>query len=344
MSRRRTIRLRDIAKESRASLTTVSLVLNRRDEKISDATRQRVREAVERLGYRPSRLAQGLQAQRTGILAVLVPDLQHAFADVCFGELISAVHDHAASVGNKLLLEVAHPDYIASGNHLELFDRDYCDGVLCMGVTNKDRYLRDFSDGARPMIVINNYVARFGLNYVCCDYRQAGVLVADHMLSLGHRGMAMIHGAPEVQTAVDLQDGFHDALRRAGVHLTGKRLEDGMCTAEGGALAAITLMKRDPSITAILAGNDKMAIGALSGLKQYGLSVPRDVSVVGCDDIHAGAFTDPPLTTVHTPLHEIGRRACRRLLELIETARTDVREVHRVKLTLRKSTCGPRTP
>src|SRR5262245_8244619 len=100
MARRR-ISIKDVARESGASLTTVSLVLNDRGDRISAATRQRVLATANRLGYRPNRLAQGLQSQRSGLLAILVPQLRHAFADVYFGELISAVHDYASSAGYK---------------------------------------------------------------------------------------------------------------------------------------------------------------------------------------------------------------------------------------------------
>lgn len=344
MAKRKAISIKDVARESRASLTTVSLVLNSRAAKISAATRERVLETASRLGYQPSRLAQGLQAQRTGFLAILLPQLRHAFADVYFGELISAVHDCASEADWKILLEVAHPRFIEGGRHLELFDRRYVDGMLCLGVTARDTYLHDFvGTGAhRPVIVVNNYLPDARLNYVRCDYRQAGRLAAEHLLSLGHRRIGLIHGAAEVQTAWDLRRGFEDALAAAGVPLPKTLVEDGLYTEEGGAVAAVALMRREREVTAIVTGNDKMAIGALSGLKGIGVRVPDDVSVVGCDDIHPAMFCDPPLTTVHTPIYEVGRLACSCLLELIDGDIEIVEKTLPVSLTLRKSTAHPR--
>jgi DNA-binding LacI/PurR family transcriptional regulator len=341
MPRRKSLSIKDIAKESGASLTTVSLVLNHRDHRISEATRRRVVDAVNRLGYRPSRLAQALQAQRSGFLAILVPRLHRAFADVYFGELISAIHDYASKTGYKVLLEVAHPEFIQTVQHRELFDRDIVDGMLCIGVTNKDDYLGDFADGTRPMILVNNYLPNTRLNSVRCNYEQAGRLAGEHLVGLGHRRIGLIHGAPEVQTTADLRVGFVAALAAAGVGLTSAYEVDGLFTEEGGAQAAATLLARDPGLTAVLAGNDKMAIGAISGLKHAGRRVPQDVSVVGCDDIHQGAFADPPLTTVHTPIYDIGQQACRRLLELVNGKVEAVQEVHAVSLTVRES-AGPR--
>jgi|CXWL01.1.fsa_nt_gi DNA-binding LacI/PurR family transcriptional regulator len=338
MAKRKGVNIRDVARESQSSLTAVSLVLNGRARRISLATRERILATVKRLGYRPNRMAQSLQAQQTGIIGILVPQLRHAFADAYFGELISAVHDYASQRGYKILLEVANPEFVAGKQHLDLFDRNIVDGIVCIGVTNRDEFLEDLADGTRPMVIANNYLSGRHLNHVCCDYRAAGLIACNHLLDLGHRQMALIHGAAEVQTTHDLRLGFETRLAEAGLALTPECVEDGLFTEEGGEAAAIRLIGRCPSITAILAGNDKMAIGAISGLKSIGRRVPGDVSVVGCDDMHQGAFCDPPLTTVHTPIYELGQRACERLLDLICNRLKHVKETHQVSLTVRGST------
>lgn len=342
MIKRKAVSIKDVARESQASLTTVSLVLNKRDRRISPATRERILATVDRLGYRPSRLAQGLQSQRSGFIAILVPQLRHAFADAYFGELISAIHDHASSAGYKVLLEVAHPAFIQDGRHLDLFDRHFVDGMLCMGVTNRDNYLADFSDGLRPMVIVNNYLPAQDMNFVRCDYRLAGRLAGNHLLELGHREFALIRGAEEVQTTCDLREGLDEALNQAGIKLKEGRIFDGLYTEEGGAAAVEELIHKEKGVTAIVAGNDKMAIGAISGLKAAGLRVPNDVSVVGCDDMHQAAFCDPPLTTIHTPIYDVGLRACEMLLDMVDGKIEAVAETHPVSITIRKSAASPR--
>lgn len=341
MAKRKAVSIKDVARESNASLTTVSLVLNNRDGRISSATRERVLNAVERLGYRPSRLAQSLQSQRSGFLGILVPQLRHAFADVYFGELISAIQETAAENDYKIILDVANPRYLERNHHLELFRRHYIDGLLCLGVTNNDTYLKDFGEG-QPVIVVNNRVSGIDLDFVQCDYAKAGQIAARHLCELGHKHIGYIHGATEVQTTADLRQGFEDVLKQLGLALTPTRIEDGLYTEEGGAQAAMALLTRDPSITAIFSGNDKMAIGAISGLKQIGKRVPEDVSVIGCDDVHQSEYIDPPLTTVHTPIFDVGARACALLLELISSKKESVRETQDVSLSVRKSTAAPR--
>lgn len=341
MAKRKAVSIKDVARESNASLTTVSLVLNNRDGRISRATRERVLSAVERLGYRPSRLAQSLQSQRSGFLGILVPQLLHAFADVYFGELISAIQETAGENDYKIILDVANPRYLERNHHLELFRRHYIDGLLCLGVTNNDRYLADFTPD-QPVIVVNNRVNGIDLDFVQCDYANAGRIAAKHLCELGHEHIGYIHGATEVQTTADLRDGFDEVLDGLDRSMPPSRVEDGLFTEAGGAQAAITLLARDPKITAIFAGNDKMAIGAISGLKQIGKRVPADVSVIGCDDVHQSAYSDPPLSTIHTPIFEVGARACALMLELISNKKEKVREVQDVSLTLRKSTAAPR--
>lgn len=342
MAKRKNVSIKDVARESQASLTTVSLVLNKRDRRISPATRARILEAANRMGYRPSRLAQGLQAQKSGCLAILVPQLRHAFADAYFGELISAIHDCASRANYKILLEVAHPEFIQEQKHLELFDRHFVDGMLCLGVTNRDSYLKAFEDAARPVIVVNNYLPDIKLSHVCCDYHEAGRMATEYLLGLGHQRIGLIHGAAEVQTTHDYRHGVEEALSRAKCALPKQRVEDGLFTEEGGASAAVALLSRDPSITAIITGNDKMAIGALAGLKGSGRRVPQDVSVVGCDDMHQAAFCDPALTTVHTPIYDLGELACQRLLDLIDGRENHVEERRSVGLTIRASSASPR--
>ena len=341
MPKRRGISIKDVARESQASLTTVSLVLNNRDGRISPATRERVLKTVDRLGYRPSRLAQGLQAQRSGCLAILVRQLRHAFADIYFGELISAIHDFASGAGYKILLEVAHPDFIQQRQHLELFDRHFVDGLLALGVTTNDDYLADFEDSHRAALIVNNYLSGKRLNHVKCDYRLAGRMAGEYLLRLRHRDIGLIHGATEVQTSSDLRAGFEETLLATGFPLPPERIADGLYTEEGGAAAAATLLERAPDLTAIMAGNDKMAIGAISAIKESGRRVPEDVSVMGCDDLRGAEYCDPPLTTIHTPLYEVGQSACQRLLELVDGKVERVEETFPVSLTVRKSTAPP---
>src|SRR6478672_2747415 len=164
------ISLRDVAREAKVSVATVSMVLNE-NPRISRATQMRVQRLIERMGYQPNRLAQSLSSRYTRVLAVLVPALRHAFADAYFGELISGICDRAGKLGYKVMLEQAKPEFIRERKHIEIFERRYVDGVLCLGTNDRHHYLSDFTDGPYPAVVVDNYFNQWRLDYAACDYR-----------------------------------------------------------------------------------------------------------------------------------------------------------------------------
>jgi LacI family transcriptional regulator len=332
------VSIRDVAKASGVSLTTVSLVLNHGDRRISQATRERVLAAISEMGYRPNRLAQGLQNRRSNILAILVPQLKHTFADVYFGELISGVYDQASRLGYKILLDAATPSFVRQKKYLELFDRCFVDGVLFMGATDQHTFIREIVEAEHPFMLVNNVAD--GPDYVVCDYAAAGRMAADHLVGLGHRRIGLIHGAMVVRTSRELKEAFAQGLAQRDVELGDAQMEFGAYTQEGGADAAEKLLARVPGLTAIFAGNDKMAIGAVGRLAALGRRVPEEVSIIGCDDVHQAAFATPPLTTVHTPLYELGKRCCQEMIKRIRGQSSSCRLVVPVELIVREST-GP---
>ena len=312
--------IRDVAKAADVSLTTVSLVLNKNDKRISESTRQRVLDAMERLSYTPSRLARGLPNRRAKTLAVLVPALQHAFADVYFGEIISGIYEAAADRGYHIVLEVARREYIRQKQYMTLLDDCSVDGILFIGATEEHRWLGEFDSLDKPMLVVNNHFKQWKLNGVVCDYPAAGRMAAEYLHGLGHRRIGHICGPSNmVLTSRELTDAFVDRLNELDIRLDSRMIVDGQFLVDTGRLACEELLKRDPKLTAIFASNDKMAIGAYQALRAAGLQPGKQVSIMGCDDIPNAALADPPLTTIRMNFFEVGATACRRLLEVIES-------------------------
>jgi LacI family transcriptional regulator len=336
------VSLRDVAKQAKVSVATVSMVLND-NPRISRATHMKVQRLIERMGYQPNRLAQSLSSRYTRVLAVMVPALRHAFADAYFGELISGICDRAGKLGYKIILEQAKPQFIAERKHIELFERRYIDGILCLGVTERHHFLEEFTDGRYPMLVVDNYFPHWSLDYAVCDYRSGAEQVMNYLLQLGHRNIAMITAASEITTASEVRRVYEEKLGSAGHLPDGSWTEDGKFTEEGGAEAARKLLERHPETTAIFAGNDKMAVGALHLMSQMNLRVPQDISIVGFDDLRHSAFVNPALTTVHLPLYQVGMLACERLIERIRGRNDRVGETLSTHLVVRESTAMART-
>lgn len=341
--RAKPVSLRDVAREAKVSVATVSMVLND-NPRISRATHLRISRIIEKLGYQPNRLAQSLSSRYTRVLAVMLPALRHAFADAYFGELISGICDRAGKLGYKVMIEQAKPEFIKERKHIQIFERRYVDGLLVLGMNDRCHFLEDFSDNRYPLCVVDNYFRQWGLDHAVCDYRGGAEQVMNYLLQLGHRHIGCVFAAPEIQTARDVQDVFRRRLAETtGVPLDSTWVEDGKFTEEGGAAAAARLLRRHSEITALFCGNDKMAIGALHYLAGQGIRVPQDVSVVGFDDLPHAAFISPALTTVHLPLYQVGVMSVERLIDRIHGRAEKVAETLPTHLVVRNSTAMVRS-
>jgi LacI family transcriptional regulator len=349
----RPVSLRDVAKIAKVSVATVSMVLND-NPRISRATHLRVQQIIDKTGYRPNRLAQSLSSRYTRVLAVLLPALRHGFGDAYFGEIISGVCDKAGKMGHKIMLEQAKPDFIKERKHIEMYERRYVDGILAMGFNDRHTFLAEFTNRRYPLIVVDNYFDKrsgqagsgqpaWDLDHVVCDYGSGAAQVMSYLLQLGHRQIGLIHGFAGVRTQRDVIEAFNDKLRSIGVTPLDDLREDGRFTEEGGAAAAAALFTRYPDLTALFAGNDKMALGALHYLHRRGIDVPGQVSVIGFDDLQQSAYVHPALTTVHLPLYEVGALACERLIERIHGKTDRIAETLPTHLVVRESTAMSRT-
>ncbi len=331
------VNMREVARLADVSVATVSMVLSN-NPRISRATQLRVRQIIDQVGYRPNRLAQSLSGQYTNVLAIVVPALRHAFADAYFGELISGITDRAHKMQMKLMLEVAKPDFVKEDRHIELYERRFVDGILCLGFNDRHQFLQDFAGRQYPMVAVNNYFKAWDLDYVVCDYRSGAQQVMNFLEQLGHKKIGLINGAPEAQTQRDLLDVFQERLIGNSMNPADGWVSDGRFTEAGGAAAAAAIVEKHPDVTALFAGNDKMALGALHYLARRGIKVPQDISVIGFDDLQHAAFVSPSLTTVHLPLYDVGVLACDRLIERVRGKIERVADVLPTHLMLREST------
>ncbi len=316
--------IRDVARESGVSPTTVSLIINQVDERISSATRSRVLKTIDRLQYKPSRLAQGLPSKSSKTLAIILPDLHMAFADAYFGEIISGIYDHAAEQDYRITLEVARRSFVRSKRYLNILDDCSVDGLLFLGATEEHRWLEDCSGSDRPLIIVNNRFPQWDLDSILCDYPMAGRLAADHLFAQGHRHIGMVCGpSAKVYTADELTNAFIDRLAEHGVAIRDRLVVDGEFNVGPGQRAAAQLLATEPNLTAIFCGNDKMALGAYQAARAMGRHVGTDLSIVGCDDLPAAATADPPMTTVRLNYYDLGVAACARMLRRLGLARSN---------------------
>jgi LacI family transcriptional regulator len=320
------------------SVATVSRVLNDSGP-VSDATRRRIERVASRLRYAPNGAARSLITRRTHTIGVLLPDLYGEF----FSEVIRGIDLVAQRSGYHMLVSSSHSEQPALEAALGAM-RGRVDGLIVMSPDLDQRTLRS-SLAACPAVVLLNCAARTtDFDAIKIDNVGGAAAMTRHLLGMGHRRIAFISGAAGNVDADERRRGYRSAMRAAKVERDPLMEIDGDFTECGGYEAAKTLVGLSQRPTAIFAANDSMAIGALSALREAGVSVPEEIAVTGFDDIPIAQYTSPPLTSVHVPILDLGERATERLVESLSTDRRRRRSCETLATTLVvRQSCGGTT-
>lgn len=303
----------DVARLARVSTTTVSFVVNDKiGEKISEPTRQRVLAAVHELGYRPNRSAQNLRTRRTATIGFVI----HEVADEsALGPAISGAHDAAWRHGSRLIMVNTDRSPTVLRSAIEdLLDRQV-DTIVVAVVGTRRVTLPDIVDHV-PTVLVNCFTAGNAQPCVLPSEVAGGRAAAQLALDCGHTEISYLAGLPGAWATRARVRGYREALAAAGVDPRQQRLLLGAYCADSGYDLTRQLIASGPLPTAILCGNDRMAVGALLALAEAGIRVPVDVSVIGYDDqIRLAAEVRPALTTVRLPYYDMGRWAAEHLLD-----------------------------
>ncbi len=305
----RRVTVHDVAARAGVSQPTASLVLsNHPRARVAAATRQRVIDAAAELGYRPNVVARSLARRRSFALGLIVPDIRNPFvADVIIGaEKVASEAGYAVLLCDQSTRDIKQ--------HLDVLLARQIDGVLLDAVGAASLPAEALS--GMNVVLIDEPSERWP--GVATDAAEAGRLAAAHLLGLGHRRIGFVGPASDIHAFRMRERGFIRALREAGVQLTSEHWRRAPATVMGGREAMRALLNERERPTAVFCANDLMAIGAVKQCLTAGLQLPRDLSVVGCDDIELARYVTPELTTVAIPARELGARAARLLLQQIE--------------------------
>ncbi len=327
--------IREVARLAEVSVATVSRALQQ-PELVSLKTRNKVLAAVKQAGYQPNLLAVKFRSGKSHNLVVLVPTV----ANVFFARVISGMQEAAHQRRYALLLGNTLADDEAEIAYARLVQTSQADGLIQLRAFDPFATL-DMQCERLPMVNACEVLDKAPCPVVVLDNRAAAAAMTEHLISLGHRRIAMIKGPARSPLTRDRVAGYRDALQAAGIEFDESLLQPGNFTLQSGHQAASELLQRELPPTAIFCENDEMAIGAIQSLKQHGLRVPQDVSVAGFDDISFAAFCDPPLSTIAQPAEEFGRSAVNLLIDVLEQKLTMAPKVILpFELVLRGST-GP---
>ena len=312
--------LKEIAERAGVHVSTASRVL-RQSEPVDgwSASAKRVREVAEEMGYRRNQWAASLRTRKTATLGVVMPRL----TDGVVATTYQGIEERATEAGYSVLLSSPPDSLEAQRRAIALLVGRQVDGLLLSSVHLPGRdFIDSLALGSLPVMAVTRH-ADAGLPYVVGDDIRGGALAARHLLDRGHRDVAIIAGPNHASTARDRRDGFVAALEEAGVALPAQRIVASRFDVAGGVEAARHLLDRPDRPRAIFTVSDSIAIGVLGIARDLGLSIPRDLALVGYNDIPVAAQLPVPLSTVRSPAHKIGETAVSKLLDL--TAGSEVR-------------------
>ncbi|MEA3506050.1 MAG: LacI family DNA-binding transcriptional regulator [Elusimicrobiota bacterium] len=329
------VTIKDIASFVGVSTATVSLALSG-NSRISEETCRKVIMTAEEFGYRPSFAARSLSMNKSGNIALMIPNLDKIFQQSFFALAMNGVYDACLIKNYSLRLEVVSDSFVSSRRFIKLFQERSVDGMLYAGSTYSDTYLNQLHELKFPFIFAGSYLNSSSLSFVTGDNKRGGWLAVEHLLKSGCRKIAHIYGDFNIASSLDRFNGYRDALEKAGIVFDDSLIACGGFSETGGAAAMKKLLKLKPD--AVFAGNDIMAFGAVKEIQRAGASVPEDISVCGMDDIPLAAVISPALTTVKYDIYGIARRAAEKLIDIIEGRQPEqVKEFLQVELIERDS-------
>ena len=332
----------DVARRAQVSTATVSKVLSNTPY-VSTQTRERVLEAVRELQYTPSLAARGLTRNRTFVMGLVIPyDPDYLFSDPFLLEVIRGVEQTANDNDYNVLLSMAKKNDQRSA-YTRLMRSGYIDGVVTVETFEGDVIGRQLEEQGVPRVSIGYRDGDRPINVVHSDDYRGAYEAVSYLLKLGHRRIGIISGPAQFMGAMDERlRGARDALTAYDLKPDPSLLTFGDFTLESGYRASQPLLQAQPRPTALFVMNDRMATGVLRYAREIGLKVPRDLSVVGFDDVLLSASVEPPLTTIRQHSVELGQVAAQQLFELINRTRSHFEPIILpVELVIRGTTVPP---
>lgn len=307
----------DVAKLAGVSIATVSRVVNNSSHPVNAETRARILEAIETLNFVPNPLARALVSEKSRLIGVIVGDASDPyFANIVRGiSLVAQEHGYLTVICNTDRVPEVELDFVR-------LLRDYCaDGLIFVGGglanATHQKQLGEIVDWFKsnqvPVVALGNQFLT--VPQVNINDAQAAQDMTEYLIQLGHRHIGFITGPVGLTTSQLRLNGYQQALARHAITFIPELVSEGDFTYDGGRRAARHLMAQPIRPTAIFGSNDREAMGCLSQLREEGIRVPEQVSVVGFDDVEAAQYVHPPLTTVQVPMQDIGAKGMQQLLQ-----------------------------
>lgn len=324
--------IRNVAEKAGVSITTVSHVING-TRYVSDELIQRVHAAMDELNYRPNVLARGLRRGDTRTIGLVVPDNSNPF----FAEVARVIEDVGFKNGYSVILCNSDDDLSKEAAYLNVLIAKQVDGVIFIAAGSEYEHLLELTGRNIPVVVVDREIEHALADIILVDNELGGYEAAKYLVDLGHKKIACITGPSEVTPSAGRVQGYRRALEEAGIPLRQDYVTAGDFHFQGGEAAMVRLLELEDPPTAVFACNDWMAVGTFRAVRKAGKQIPKDVSIVGFDDIQLASVVNPTLTTIAQPISDMATMAAELLItrmqnsQEIPTQRTLLNPILRIR-------------
>jgi LacI family transcriptional regulator len=333
----------DVARAAQVSIQTVSAVFHNKPG-ISDPTRQRVRQMIERLHFEPNGLASSLRAQRSLTIGVLIPSITNPF----FPDFVRGIEDTAHLNRYSIFLCNSDQDQSKETEYLQLLRRHNVAGYIVAYDLNNlevEKILVQLALRHTPVVTFGSRQAHKRISLLDTDNEEGSFRITSHLIELGHRRIGMIQPPNRGHVNQLRTEGYFRALKKARIPIKNEYLVPGGFEIADGVRGIERLMAAEMPPTAVVAANDLVAIGAMTALKRMGKRIPDDVSIAGYDNIQMSELVEPPITTISQPTYQMGKSAMAAVFQQIEAPESTGKIIHfDLPLIVRESTSPPKPP
>ncbi|MFD0670074.1 LacI family DNA-binding transcriptional regulator [Cohnella sp. GCM10027633] len=316
----------DIAKKLNVSAATVSRVLSKSSYPVRPELARRIKETAEQMNYMPNSIGRQLKTNKTSTIGVVIPSITNPF----YAAVVSGVEEIASEKGYHVLLCNSQQNAALEISHLTTLFEKQVKGVILSPVSGASRELKAYMNNGLKVVSIDQTIDDFSGFQINFDYRKGGMLGTRHLLENGHRDIAFLTAPLTLPSRKQLLQGFKETMAEAGISVPDDRIVVGGDKGDGeeasralgefenGRRLTKRLLQTKPWPTAIFACNDMTAFGVLNELMSQQVRVPEQISVIGFDNLEFGGIVSPSLSTIEQPKYEMGRMACRMLMEWMD--------------------------
>ena len=314
----------DIATIVGVSKATVSMVINGKDQSISEETKQKILAIAKKLNYIPNSMARSLSTNKSGTIGIILPDILNPF----FSEMARAIEDSAEILGYNVIFCNTDNELTKEEKYIKLLISKSVDGVIFIAGGKSDENVKILKYNNVPFVIVDRYVDGYEDMYgVFCENTKGVMEAIQYLYGKGRRQIAFVKGPKELAISKLRLDGYINKTREYKIY-DENLIFEGDLTIDGGIKAAEKIMGTGFKVDAIFFSNDAMAIGGMKIFIRKGYKIPKDISIVGYDNVQISQLIEPELSTVGQPIYQMGKESCKLLINIINGAQIQQKQIY----------------